>query len=214
MSEPSADDRAREALTEQFNRKEPTESKIEYSEQEWIDTFERPWIIPDKRYLTTSTQVVGSGGHAYCRRCPVERKHGKLAAYRLHVAYEADVMKVAKNGLIHVTCHNCEFDMYIPRSPKTRGHQLDGVYDEAIKLDPIKMQDMINRATAQQSRMDQTRREIELRYGEAMRRIAQAGMDPSHERELIDRLQEQIRRNAEMASMPVKIAALDKWPPA
>lgn len=195
MPEPTADDRARAALTEQFGRKEPKVSKDTYTEQEWKDTFERPWIIPNKRYLADG------GGDAYCRICIVEKKHGKLAAYRLHVALEEDVMQVQKHGLIHVSCHSCGFDMLIPRKPKTRGLDVGDVWmDEYSKLDSSRMQDLLN-----QAQRDMTATQVQIRQEEALRRMAQQ-IGPSGPYEDLERLrhaiEEQRRRAIEMSAAP------------
>lgn len=197
-----SDERARAALTEQFGRREPTASKLEYSEEEWVTTFERPWIIPNKDYLSRSTEIKGSGGHAYCRCCVTEKKHGRLAAYRLHVAFEDDVMQVQKHGLIHVTCHDCNFDMLVPRKPRIRGQKADfELYDEFAKLDPNRMQELLERA-----QREMTATQVMRQQEDALRRMAAQMPQVSGQFDDLEKLkraiEEQRRRNLEMSVSP------------
>lgn len=193
MSKPTADDRARVALTEQFGRKEPKASKDTYTEQEWKDTFERPWIIPNKWYLSDG------GGDAYCRICVVEKKHGKLATYRLHIAYEDDVMQVSKNGLIHATCHSCGFDMHAPRKPLARRKDFEAIFDEYAKIDPKAMDDLIQRSLAQKNA---TATEIQIRQQEAMRRMGQMMAPAEAEQRRLDALRRAQIDAAKLGALP------------
>lgn len=140
----SVDDEAiRAAITEQVIRKEPTLAAGVYSQQAWEEQFERRWILPDMRYMRTSTEIEGGGGHIFCRSCVQPKKHGKLAAFKLHVTATEDPMKVAKWGILTLECHNCGFEQIVPRKPKAKS--TDDVY---IEDEYGKLADMMKRAPA------------------------------------------------------------------
>jgi hypothetical protein len=131
------DEAVRSAITEQCIRQEPTAAAACYSQKDWELNFEQRWILQDERYMRSSTEIAGSGGAIYCRTCVEPRKHGKLAAYRMHVTIGDDPMKVAKHGIIQLECHGCGFEQVVHRKPKVSG----GVFgfDEASKIDPRAM---------------------------------------------------------------------------
>lgn len=128
---PVDDEAVRAALTEQCIRKEPTVSAALYSAKDWEQHFEQRWVLLDERYMRTSTEIEGSGGHIFCRACVKPKKHGRLAAYKLHVSASDDPMKVSKAGMLLLECHGCGFEMVFHRKPKVAGS-----FDEAGKIDP------------------------------------------------------------------------------
>jgi len=119
-----------------------------YSAQQWQEHFERPWVIPNDRYLRTSTEVEGGGGHIFCRVCVKPKKHGKLLAFKMHVTIDGiDPMQVAKYGIITLECHGCGFEQIVPRKPKIRGQSVDDVHvDEFANIDQSKLGQIMRQA--------------------------------------------------------------------
>lgn len=141
------DEAVRSAITEQCIRQEPTAAAACYSQKDWELNFEQRWILQDERYMRSSTEIAGSGGAIYCRTCVEPRKHGKLAAYRMHVTIDTkDPMNVAKHGIIMLECHGCGFEMIVHRKPKIK----NASFDEAAGIDRSAYEQLVKAQMAQQ----------------------------------------------------------------
>lgn len=225
------EDAIRAAITEQCIRKEPAPSNSVYTEQAWQETFERRWIVPDARYLRSSTEVAGGGGHIFCRACVQPKKHGKMAVFKLHVTLGPDPMKVAKYGIITLECHGCGFEQIVPRKPRlgnVAGAQVDAVWmDEYASLSQEQLdkivremeQRHVGKAQALGSMYGMGQQALQQNYGALEQRMAamqaqdqrnalmnQIGM--LRERGLIDegRLQDVIQHHLDEANRRVNVA--------
>lgn len=226
LERPSEEDALRSAIAEQCNRKEPTPAVQVYTQQAWQEQFERPWIIPNERYLRTSTEVAGGGGHIFCRACAKPKKHGKFAAFKMHVSIEyTDPMQVYKHGIITLECHGCGFEMIAARKQSISGHDASGMFmDEFSNLDQSKIQSMLaqkhaaqqmreqlsNYGYAQQNAMNQ--QGIGVAHGNAMAAQSNEQLELIHrlrERGIVDeqRLEEFVRHHLHEAEARVQAAA-------
>lgn len=208
------DEAARVAITELCLRREPAEAKKAYSVEDWEKEFERPWVLTDERYLRTSTEVEGSGRAIYCRICVQPKKHGKVAAFKLYVSYEDDVMKVAKHGLIHMQCHNCNFDMHVQRRAKVRAHEFSSL-DEAGSIDAAAYAQIAQRVGKSKYA---TATEVRIRQAEQLRQLHEMqaqGFPQEHLEKLVAELERQHREYIanHAVALPIKYP-LDpnKWP--
>jgi hypothetical protein len=98
----------------------PHQSNAAIPHAEWKVQFGQAWFLVDIEHALNSLNIgppnralIATGNpvkYLYCLSCLKVIEHRRVMAYRMYIIYEEDPLKNVP-CFIHMSCHNCEFDM-------------------------------------------------------------------------------------------------------